>query len=96
MVERTIKKLVPDPQNPKRKISGTVVKILRAEEPFSYAYLEDGTTLTTRMSFIEAVRLDGRWNNEGQPIYTVTQNATIIISAPDELMRKEDKDKHVQ
>ena len=58
MVQPELKKRVPDPKNPEVKINGTVIKIIDSEEPFSYAHLEDGTRVTTKMSFIEVIRLD--------------------------------------
>lgn len=79
MPERTIKKQVQDPDNPNETVTGTVVKILNAEEPISYAELEDGTRLTLKVSFIEAVRIDDRWDRNGKPIYTITQNATLMV-----------------
>ena len=88
MVQRELKKRVPDPKNPKNMINGTVIKIMESEEPFSYAHLEDGTRLTTRMSFIEVIRVDDRWDNNDQPIYNVTQNVAMIVSAPGKLMKK--------
>ena len=87
MDDRVIKKLVPDPQNPEKKIPGTVVKISNSEEPFSYVYLADGTTITAKMSFLEVVRIDNKWNADGQPIYNIIQSGAIIVSAPENLLK---------
>ena len=88
MDQPEIKKRVPDPKNPKVKINGTVIKIKDSEEPFSYAHLEDGTRVTTKMSFIEVIRLDDRWDDDGQPVYNVTQNIAMIVTSPETLMKK--------
>ena len=85
---KPIRKNVPDPDGKKKMVPGTVVKIEEAEEPLCYAYLEDGTTVTSKNSFIEIVRIDDRWDKNGAPIYSVTQNATLLIASPDTLMRK--------
>ena len=87
MSQKPIRRKVPDPEKPGEMVSGTVVKIVKAEEPFCYAELEDGTTITARMSFLEAIRIDGRWDKNGAPIYSVTQNGSLVISAPENLMK---------
>ena len=88
MVQNPMQRRVPDPENKEKMVSGTVVKIVKAEEPFCYAELEDGTTITARMSFVEVVRIDERWDKTGAPIYSVTQNGSLVICAPEQLMKK--------
>lgn len=94
MENRPILKKVPDPSNPEQTVLGTVVKITGSEEPFSHAYLEDGTTITSKLSFIEAVRIDGQWDKNGNPVYHITQNGALIVSSPENLMKKDDDDAH--
>lgn len=94
MENRTILKKVPDPSNPGQTVLGTVVKIINSEEPFSYAYLDDGTTLTMKVSFLEVVRIHDQWDKNGNPVYHITQNAALIVSSPEDLKKKDDKDAH--
>lgn len=94
MENRPILKKVPDPSNPGQTVPGTVVKIINSEEPFSHAYLEDGTTLTTKVSFLEAVRIHDQWDKNGNPVYHITQNAALIVSSPEDLKKKDDRDAH--
>ena len=89
-----IKKRVSDPQNPANKIFGTVVKVVKAEEPHSYVHLEDGTVLTSKNSILEVIRIDDRWDDHGQPIYNITQSASLIVTAPEELMREGGQNEH--
>lgn len=62
------------------------MKISESEEPFSYAYLADGTTIALKMSFLEVVRIDNKWNADGQPVYHIIQNTSLIVSAPENLL----------
>ena len=94
MEKRPILKKVPDPNVPGQTVLGTVVKIKKSEEPFSHAYLEDGTTITTKMSILEAVRIDGQWDKNGNPVYHVIQQGALIVSSPEHLMKKDDNDAH--
>lgn len=92
MEKKAVRKQVPDPENPGKKVWGEVIGIVRTEEPFSHAELEDGTKLTARLSFTEVVRLDDKWNKDGTPIYNITQNGTLSIAPPEHLMRGGDAD----
>ena len=82
-------RLVADPENPGHQTEATSVSIIEAEEPFTRIKLADGATLTMRMTIVEALRLKDRWNKDGQPIYSVTCQGSMIIAAPPELLKKD-------
>ncbi len=70
-------------------VEGTVVGVLESTERFSDVKLDDGTILMTKMNIIQAVRVDGKWDNEGNPQYVVkSQNVVVIAESPESLMRK--------
>ena len=70
-------------------VEGTVVDIVESTERFSVVRLEDGTTLRTKLSVLEAVRIDGRWDKEDNPLYVVKQqNIVAIVESPENLKRK--------
>lgn len=87
MADQRIVKMVPDPEQPGESIEGTVAKITRVEEPFSYAYLEDGTVITSKSSIMEVVRVDGRWDKHGNPHYSITQNISLNVTTPPHLIK---------
>ena len=87
MSNERIVKMVPDPENPGKMVEGTVVKITSADEPISYTHLEDGSVITAKASVLEAVRIDGRWDEHGSPRYSVTQNFAFNITAPPHLYK---------
>ena len=82
-------RLVDDPENPGRQVEAVNIPIKTAEEPFTRIRLTDGTTLTMRMTIVEALRLNDRWNKDGQPIYTVTCSGSMSIASPPELLKKD-------
>ena len=70
-------------------VEGTVVDVVESTDRFSMVKLVDGTTIKTKMNVIEAVRIDGKWDNEGNPQYVVkSQNMVVIVESPKNLMRK--------
>ena len=85
MAER--KKEVVDPAG--RRLPGTVVGVEESTERFSEVRLEDGSTLKTKLTVVEVLRLDDQWDNDGNPSYSVrSANVVVVSEAPPELMRK--------
>ena len=70
------------------EVEGLVVKVTKADEPFSHITLEDGTEITMRTNVAQIIRLIDRWDEKGNPVYSVEANGSITINAPDELKRK--------
>ena len=70
-------------------VDGTVVDIVESTERFSMVRLEDGTTLRTKSSVLEAIRIDGQWDKEDNPLYVIKQqNIVAIVESPENLKRK--------
>ena len=86
----TRSRMVPDPDDPGRHVEGELVRIADVREgPPSYVTLDDGTELTHRVSVLEVVRVKDRWDAKGNPLYSITINATLQVTAPESLRRKE-------
>lgn len=51
--------------------------------------VEDGSVLRVKLVATEIVRLDGQYDQEGNPIYMVNSTNVLAVSAPEDLMRKE-------
>ena len=75
-------KIVPDPDHPGKETSGTVMRIREVEEPFAHARLEDGTVITSRMTFTEIVKLLGRVDKQGNPKYQITMAGSLAVYHP--------------
>ena len=84
MVER--KKNVQDSAG--NQVEGTVVAVEESTERFSEVRLEDGTILKTKLTVVEVVRIDGQWDNDGNPSYSVrSANVVAISESPPNLRR---------
>ena len=70
-------------------VEGTVVAVEESTEKFSEVRLEDGTTLRTKLTVLEVIRIDGQYDNDGNPAYSVRSTNIVAVSeSPPELMRK--------
>ena len=66
--------------------TGTQVNVMESTERWSEFRLEDGTVLRGKLVIIGAVRLDGKFDPQGNPQYAMQSGATIsIVSVPDSL-----------
>ncbi len=83
-----IRAIVPDPENPKERIGGESIRIMDSQEKPSYVMLEDGTEIMAKISIIGAVRIDDRWDRDGNPSYNLTLNTMFSVSSPENLRKK--------
>lgn len=86
MAERRVKaQLQPSGQ----MVDATEVPVEESTERWSEIRLEDGTTLRIKMTVLSAIRLDGNFDPEGNPIYQIKGSpAVAVINVPAELKRK--------
>jgi len=67
---------------------GFDVQVSESTEKWTEVTLEDGTILRVKASVIGAVRADGKWDQQGNPIYALkTQIVANIVNVPDRLRR---------
>ena len=81
-------RMVPDPQNPAKKVEGEAIRIVSVQDLPSYLTLEDGTEMTYRTTVLEVVRVKDRWDDQDDPIYSTTANVAVSLSVPESLKRK--------
>lgn len=81
-VER--RKKIQDPSG--NWVEGVQIDIEESIERFSELKLRDGTILKVKMSVIEAIRLDDKKDEDGNPTYILkSQNIVDVFYCPDEL-----------
>jgi hypothetical protein len=86
MQERRVKTPYPTPQSPVR--DGSEVQVKESNERWSEVTLEDGTILRLKPNVLEAIRVDGEYDQEGNPAYAVKTALMItIISTPAHLRK---------
>jgi hypothetical protein len=84
MAERRVKVPLPNGQVGE----GSDVPVAKSEEHWSEITLEDGTVLRIKSVVSSAVRIDGQWDAEGNPMYAIKSGqAVVVVSVPPELRR---------
>jgi hypothetical protein len=69
--------------------SGTEVAVNESTERWSEFSLADGAVLRMKMTLVTAVRVDGQYDLEGNPLYMAKgQPITAVVSVPQELKQK--------
>lgn len=65
------------------------VPIKDSSEKWSEFILEDGTILRMKLTLVSAARIDGQYNDQGEPVYGMNLAPVIVtIEIPDKLKRK--------
>jgi hypothetical protein len=72
-----------------RPVDGYEVPVRESTERWSEITLEDGTVLRVKPVVVGAVRLEGQYDPEGNPLYALKQgqNAASVYSCPDHLRK---------
>jgi hypothetical protein len=76
-----------------RQVPGEPVEFESSSEPFAQYKLADGTVAKVKVVLLEAVRVEGEYNNNGDPIYLFQFQQIIGVMVPPELKRPEPKGK---
>lgn len=69
-------------------VEGTFISVIESTERFTDIKLEDGTILKAKVSVAEVARMDGRWDDDGNPLYFVKSQTVITVAKTP--FRKED------
>jgi hypothetical protein len=63
------------------------VGVSESIERWTDVKLDDGSTLRIKTVILGAVRLEGQYDQEGNPMYMVKANQVMTVSAPDHLRK---------
>lgn len=63
------------------------VGVTESTERWTDVTLDDGSTLRIKTVIMGAVRIEGQWDPEGNPMYMVKANQVMAVSAPDHLRK---------
>jgi hypothetical protein len=90
MAERRIKIPFPTPTSP--LMDGSEVGVAESTEKWSEVTLEDGTVIRIKPSVISAIRMDGQYDPEGNPVYAVKANHIVTITSTPPHLHRGSKD----
>lgn len=84
MAERRVPVVLPTGANG----DGSEVQVAESTERWSEFTLEDGTVMRAKVTLTSAIRVDGQYDPQGNPLYQSNLAPMIIIvSAPDRLKK---------
>ena len=87
MPEKRVKIPFPTPTSPQR--DGSEVMVGESSEKWSEFTLEDGSVIRVKTSVVSAIRIDGEFDQDGNPAYALKMQPQVaIINVPDRLKRK--------
>lgn len=84
MPERKVK--VPFPGQ--GTVEGTDVPLIESVERWSELKLEDGTVLRVKPLITSVIRLDGRYDPQGNPMYAIQGGQTVAFGHVPEHLRQ--------
>jgi hypothetical protein len=91
MPEKKVKIPFPDPTTPggMAMVEGSEVAVRESTERWTEITLEDGTVMRVKPTIFSAIRITGRYDNEGNPMYAMKGGQAIaIVSVPDSLKKQ--------
>ncbi len=70
-------------------LEGYDVAIRESTERWTELTLEDGSVLRVKPMVVGAIRIDGQWDPEGNPVYALKggPNVSMLASVPDHLKK---------
>ena len=94
MAERRVR--IPFPGAPGEIVDGSEVPITESTERWTELHLEDGSVLRVKPNVLSAIRIDGKFDPDGNPMYALKTSQTMMVASAPEHLRKNSKDKKVQ
>ncbi len=68
---------------------GTVIPFQTGGEHWNEYFLEDTTVLRVKLVATEAIRVDGYYDQDGNPLYILNSTNVMVASSPEDLKQKE-------
>jgi hypothetical protein len=66
---------------------GLYIPVRESHEVWNEYILEDGTVLRMKLVVTEVYRIEGLYDNDGNPVYQVKSSNVVAIRPPDSLKR---------
>lgn len=64
-----------------------LIEIQQSNEHWNQYLLGDGTVIKLKPVATEVWRIEGEWDNDGNPIYVIKSSNVVTVNPPDELRR---------
>lgn len=70
-------------------VEGTPIPFQTGGEHWNEYLVEDGSVLRVKLVATEVIRVDGQYDQEGNPLYVLNSTQVLVASSPDDLRREE-------
>ncbi len=70
------------------EVEATPIEINQAGEQWNQYLLDDGTMIRMKLVATKVLRVDNKYDKEGNPVYFVQSTNVISVAAPDTLRKK--------
>ncbi len=70
-----------------QQVDATEVDFETRKEDWNEYQLMDGSTIKMKLVMAEIFRVEGRYDNEGNPIYVLKSKNVLIVRSPDDLKK---------
>jgi len=71
-----------------REVDATEVDFQTRKEDWNEYQLMDGSTIKMKLVVSAVFRIDGMFDNEGNPVYQIKSTNLPVVKSPDALKRK--------
>ena len=72
-----------------RTVEGVVVPFQTGGEHWNEYLIEDGSVLKVKLVATEIIRVDGQYDDQGNPMYVLHNTQVVVVDSPDDLRREE-------
>ncbi len=70
-----------------QQVDATEIDFQTRKEDWNEYQLMDGTVIKMKLVMAEILRVEGRYDNEGNPIYVLKSKNVLIVRSPDDLKK---------
>jgi hypothetical protein len=70
------------------EVEATPIEINQTSEQWNQYLLDDGTMIKMKLVATKVLRVDNKYDKEGNPVYFVQSTNVISVAAPDNLRKK--------
>jgi hypothetical protein len=74
-------------------VEGSEVQVVESTERWTDVKLDDGTSVRIKPVVMSVIRVDGRYDPQGNPMYAVQAGQAMSVSAPEHLRKQPDGSK---
>ncbi len=72
-----------------RQVLATPIDVNQSGERWNEYFLEDGTVLKMKLVLKKVYKVDGEYDEEGNPVYVMQSTNVTTVSSPNDLKKKE-------